>query len=76
MTKHTKFYSTLILVLILFSYFIFQGTHAIQSDLEDKRITMFDSEFSRLIWPNAFNGNKTINSENWFDQTQLSHGGN
>lgn len=37
---------------------------------------MFDSEFSRLIWPNAFNGNKTINSENWFDQTQLSHGGN
>ena len=76
MTKQIIKYIAIITGLILFLYLIFNGSITVQDDSDSNGTIIQGSEFKNLVWSDEFNGIGTINSENWFHQTQLPPGGN
>ena len=67
--KRTPLYSIVIIGILLFLYFIF-SRETPHNDIETH-----DSDFTKLVWADEFEGEGAINSEKWFLQTQLPPGG-
>mgnify|MGYP003633607376 CR=1 FL=1 len=76
MIKRTLSYISIITGLILFSYLIYNQINTFQDDPKSNEAINQNSKFDTLVWSDEFTGNGSINSANWFHQTQLPPGGN
>ena len=76
MIKKTVTNTAAIAGLILFSVLIINGCKTLQNNAKSNGTITKGTGFNTLVWSDEFNGNGTINSENWFHQTQLPPGGN
>ena len=74
MTKEPIAFVTISLMVILFSYLIF-NTSAVPDIASNSEASIPAAQFKTLVWSDEFNGEGAVDPEKWFHQTQLPPGG-
>ena len=74
MTKRPIVYIAIPLVVIIFSYLIFNET-TVQDKSSYNEANIQATQFKTLVWSDEFDGLGAVDPEKWFHQTQLPPGG-
>ena len=75
MIKEPITYIIIPIVLILFSYFVFNKKVSNKDNSSVNKTHHQNTQFNKLVWSDEFNGKGAIDPEKWFHQTQLPPGG-